>query len=268
MGLLYDVHCHLEHPSIRERIGEIVLNAEKAGLNIIITSGIDRLSNRKALELSGKYPIIEASLGIYPPDALKREIEDAVIGGFISRGDWAGEEFSILDEIEFIRENREKIAAIGEIGLDFKNGSDIQSQKEIFKRMLHLAKKLEKPAIIHSRKAEAEALEMLKESGIRKVILHCFSGKKRLIAEAARLGYIFSVPANVVFSTHFQHLVEMVPLSQLLTETDSPFLSPYKGAHNEPAFVIESARKIAEIKGLDTAEAEKILFTNFRNLFG
>jgi len=107
---------------------------------------------------------------------------------------------------------------------------------------------------------------MLENSDAKKAILHCFSGKLKLIKKAAELGYYFSVPTNVVRSSQFQKLVEIVDINQLLTETDSPYLSPYKGRRNEPAFIIETIKKIAEIKNITINEIANNIFMNYQKV--
>jgi len=140
-------------------------------------------------------------------------------------------------------------------------------QKEIFIKIIKLSKKINKPLIIHSRKAESDIIDILENSDAKKVILHCFSGKLKLIKKAAELGYYFSVPTNVVRSSQFQKLVEMVDINQLLTETDSPYLSPYKNRRNEPAFIIETIKKIAEIKNISINETANNIFMNYQKVF-
>ena len=135
-------------------------------------------------------------------------------------------------------------------------------QEFAFREFLMLAKELEIPAIIHSRKAEQDVIRIIKEINYKKVVLHCFTGKKSLIKDYK--GY-FSIPAIILRSTHFQQLVKIVPLTRLLTETDSPYLSPFKDKPNEPANVVLTVKKIAEIKGIE--EPEKIIFMNYQRLF-
>ena len=176
--------------------------------------------------------------------------------------------FYNAEEIEFIRKNKNKIIAIGEVGLDFLNeGADRENQKRVFQKFIELAKELDKPLVVHSRKAEKECIEMLEKSNVKKVIMHCFSGKKTLIDKIAGKGWMFSVPASVKYNEHFQNLVKRVDISQLLCETDSPFLHPFREEKNEPSFVVEGYKKIAEIKGMSLIDVEKMVEGNFKRLF-
>lgn len=259
--LLFDAHCHLDHVSFKEDLDTVISTAKNSGIKAIITSGINPESNRKALMLSQKYDIVKASLGIYPVDALAKEVE---IGEYPT----ALTPFDIDEEIEFIRKNKDRCVAVGECGMDFYwiQGKDAR-QKELFSKMITLAKEINKPIIIHSRKAEAECIEMLECSSVKTIILHCFSGKKNLVIKARDNGWFFTVPTSIVRSHQFQDMVKIVNLSQLLTETDAPYLSPFKDKRNEPAFVAETIKKIAEIKGMDSEEVANNLFMNYQRLF-
>jgi TatD DNase family protein len=257
--ILLDAHCHLDHCFFKDDLDNVIENAKKAGVKVIITAGINPESNRKVLKLQEKYDIVKASLGIYPVDALQKEID---------AGDYPMQPniFNPDKEIAWIKEQNP--IAIGECGMDFfwiKNKN--KEQAELFQKMINMAEKLNVPIIVHSRKAERECVDMLKKSKIKKVILHCFSGKKKLVREAADLGWYFTVPTNIVRSHQFQDLVKMVNLSQLLTETDSPYLTPFKEKRNEPAFVVESVIKIAQLKGMDKEEVANNIFMNYQQLF-
>ncbi len=258
--MIVDVHAHLDHPDIEKRIDEVILNAKNAGVKLIVTNGINHATNVKSLLLSKKYDIIKCALGFYPQDALKKEV---------GSGEYplALAEEHIDDEINFIEKHKNDIIAIGEVGLDYQNGHDKETQKDAFLKIINLAKTLDKPLIIHSRKAEEDVITMLEENHAKKVVLHCFCGKKSLVARASKNGWSFSVPTNIVRAENFQLLVKEVPLSQLLTETDAPYLSPFKEKKNEPAFIVETIKKIAEIKQMETEEVENILYMNFQRLF-
>jgi len=254
MSLLIDIHCHLDFKGLIERLDEVIENAKKAGLKAIVTSGITPETNKQVLEIAKKYDIVKPSFGLYPMDALARE-------GIKTN------EFDVDKELSSWQKNKDKFVSIGEVGLDYKNGKDKVMQKEVFEKVLETAKKLNKPVIIHSRKAEEDALDILESFGYKKVIMHCFSGKKRIVSRAYDLGYYFSIPTNVVRLQQFQEMVKEVDINHLFCETDAPFLSPFKDKRNEPAFVIESYKKIAEIKGLTLEEVEKNIYMNFEKLF-
>lgn len=246
--MFIDVHCHLDYYSDKE-IEEIIKRAGKANVSIIITNGVNPKTNRKSLELTEKYKEVKAAPGLYPIEALSLT------------------EKEINDELKFIENNKNKIAAIGEVGLDFKETQEKEKQVKIFKKIIELAQRIDKPLIIHSRKAEAECISILEEAKAKKVIMHCFSGRKNLIEKIKQNGWFMSIPANVVFSEHFQNAVKILPIENLMCETDSPFLHPFKEQNNEPANVVESYKKIAEIKNISLKESESVIEKNYRKLF-
>ncbi len=252
--MIVDIHAHLDHKDID--IPKVLSNAEKSGVSKIFTSGINPHTNRIALELAEKYEIVEASLGIYPIEALKKEIET---------GEYPlpNESFDIDEEIDFIRKKNPLV--IGEVGMDRAMVTDKdKEQAELFQKMIDLAEELNKPLIIHSRKAEAQIVDILESSSIKKVIMHCFMGKKKLVKRISDNGWMFSVPPNITRSQQFQIIADEVPLSQLLTETDAPYLSPYKDQLNEPAFITETIKMISKIKQLEYSEVEKNLYMNYQ----
>ena len=259
MNLLADVHSHLDHPLLIDKIDEIVQRARNAGLKQIITNGINPETNRKCLELSRKYEIVKCAMGLYPRNPLKEETESGEYPLKIA-------DFDVDAEIAFIRKNKDSIVAISEVGLDFVHGKDSQ-QVEDFEKMIALAEELKKPIVVHSRKAELECIEMLESSANKKIIMHCFSGKKHLAKRAADNGWFLTVPTIVVRSQQFQDIAKNVPISQLFCETDSPYLSPYKEQCNEPAFVIESYNRIADIKDMEIIEVINNIYMNWQRVF-
>ena len=166
--MIVDVHSHLTFDQFTKDIDQVIERAKQAGVVSILCSGVDHESNVKVLELSKKYDIIKASLGIYPLDAVG-------LGSY----DGVPRESSKIDvdaEIKFIRKNNNNIIAIGEIGLDKSPEVDprLEEQKEVFWRAIKLAEEIKKPIVVHTRKAEAECIEILESSKIKNVVLHCF----------------------------------------------------------------------------------------------
>lgn len=259
--MLVDIHCHLDHEYFKDKLNDVIKRARQANVNCILTSGVNKESNRKVLGIARKYNIVRASLGLYPIDALKleKEAEGLARDAVPTDAD---------EDIDFIRKNKADVFAIGEIGLDYSLAKDkAAQQKEIFLKMLHLAEQIKKPVIIHSRKAEADALEILQSSKLKKVVMHCFTAKMSLVKKAYDLGFLLSIPPVITRLQHFQNVVKEMPLTYLLTETDAPYLSPFREKRNEPAFVAETIRKIAEIKGITKEETENIIFSNFQRTF-
>ena len=127
---------------------------------------------------------------------------------------------------------------------------------------------LDKPLIVHSRKAEKECIELLENSRTKKVIMHCFCGARKLVERIQRNGWFLSIPTNVTYSQQFQQMAKVLPLTMLFCETDSPFLHPSKESNNEPALVLESYKTIALLKGLEIGEVAAAIARNYEKLFG
>ena len=172
---LVDVHSHLEHERFKKDLDKVIDNARSKCVKVIISSGVNPETNRAALKLSEKYDIVKASFGLYPIDALMNEVKIENPSDFTRNI----EKFDVDDELGWIDKNKDKCIAIGEIGLDY-NWPDFsvfkEEQKRNFEKVLKLAEKLDKPVVIHSRKAEQDAIEILEKYRL-KVIMHCFSGK-------------------------------------------------------------------------------------------
>ncbi len=262
---LVDVHCHLNHERFKDDLDEVIKRAKNAGVKRIILSGVNPPANQEVLQIAEKYPdIVRISLGIYPIDALG-------LGADATGLPRQTVPINLEEEFKFIEKNIAKIVAIGEIGMDFHwDKEHHEEQKENFKKIIRFAKKISMPIIIHSRRAEKECIDILEEEVPNKeipVIMHCFSGNKKLIRRAAELGHYFSIPPNIIKLQHFQIMVEMVELDHLFTETDAPWLGPYPGKKNEPAYVIEAIKKIAEIKGISEEDAAERIWKNYGAVF-
>ncbi|MGF3555188.1 MAG: TatD family hydrolase, partial [Thermoplasmatota archaeon] len=236
--MLVDVHAHIDSFN-GENLEKVVSNSIGAGVKVIINNGIDKETNRRTLEISRKFSIVKPALGLHP------EFIEKFDDGFIE------------EEIEFIKKQKNRIIAIGEIGLDYhwvKDQIMREKQKKMFKKFLFLAKELRKPIIVHSRDAETETISIIKEFNLKNVVMHCFGGDLNLVNEIIKNNWYISIPPIILRSNHFQNIVRNVPLSKILTETDAPWLSPYKNKKNEPAFITETIKKISEIKCLTQEE--------------
>ena len=241
-----DIHCHID--VYGKKIGEIVKRAKERGIGVIVNNGVNAGTNRLTLQLSEQFPEIKAALGLYPIDALLLD------------------EKEIEKELKFIEKNKDKIFAIGEVGIDLKEPKELEKQTQIFEKVIKLAMKIDKPLIVHSRKAEEECIQTLERLKARKVIMHCFSGNMNLVKQIVGNGWFLSIPANVKYSEHFQTIVKLVDLDNLFCETDSPYLHPDKEKDNMPENVIESYKKIAEIKKMSLEEVKEKIWNNYRDL--
>lgn len=262
---LIDIHAHLDHARFRQDLDKVIERARKSNV-LIITSGVNPTTNRIALEIADKHKdIVKVSFGLYPLDALAKELESGEASGFPRDT----EPFDLDNELKFIEKNQDKCVAIGECGLDYNwvTGKEAE-QKEIFDKIIKFAIKINKPLIIHSRKAEQDAIEILEKNNAKKVIMHCFSGRKSLITRCVNNSWFLSVPPVITRLQHFQTLVELVPIEQLLTETDAPYLSPVAGERNEPANVQVTIKEIARIKKISEEEVAEIIWENAKRIFG
>ncbi|MFB6265927.1 MAG: TatD family hydrolase, partial [Candidatus Nanohaloarchaea archaeon] len=228
-----DTHAHLDFDQY-DRDREKVLERCREEMEAVVNSGTNLERNSASLELAEENDFVHATLGFHPT--------------YI-------EEDKDLDRIEEqIRENQEKIAGIGEIGLDYHHVREDEwrkEQEEVFLRFLELAEELQLPVVLHTRDAEKRVMEVLEGRELEEVILHSFNGAPELAEEAITRDYFIGVSTQVLYSNRVQSIVETVPLDSIVLETDAPFL--YQDERNAPWNVKESAEKIAEIKG-ETSE--------------
>ena len=166
----------------------------------------------------------------------------------------------------------DKVVALGEIGLDYYyDNSDRAVQREWFARQLCVAKEVGMPVVIHSRDAMADTIDILREYGSGDGIIHCYSGSKESAKILMDMGYYISFAGPVTFKNAVTALevIDYVPMDRLLIETDSPYLAPvpYRGKRNQPVYVAEVAKKVAEIKGLSFEEVADITFQNAKKVY-
>lgn len=247
---IIDSHCHLDFPKFNPDREETILRARKAGVIGMINSGISLKGNRISLELAEKNEDIHATLGLSPD--IGREGSDKDIDAIIAQ----------------IEANAGNAVGIGETGLDFqdcKTNEERERQTASFKKVIEIAKNLDKPLVVHARLAEADVLKLVK--GMDTVVYHCYSGSLETMQEIVDAGYYISLATLVCFSEHHQALAAEVPLENLLLETDSPFLSPRKG-RNEPAYIVDSIPVIAQLKEMEPAEIARAATENARRVFG
>ena len=250
MRRIVDTHAHICDPVFDEDRSEVLERAGNAGITAVIAVGEDLADARKNIDLAAKYPVLHPAAGLYP---------------------------TILDQARaaemhgFIRKEREGLVAVGEVGLDFwivKEKSDKELQKEIFKSFVNLAKELDLPLNVHSRSAGRHAVSLLLESNAAKVQMHAFDGKASAALPALEAGFFFSIPPSVVRSRQKQKLVKILPLSQILVESDSPVLGPDPKRRNEPANVTISIRTIAELKNVSDHKVMEAVMENTQKLYG
>lgn len=265
--LMIDVHCHLNFKSFANDYDEVIKQAEKDNVKIIINTGTSIESSKRATELASQYPNLYAIVGIHPHHA------DKVKSG------WDKE----LEEIA----KSPKVVAIGEIGMDYysyaSNGIVEPSlQKEVFFRQIEIANRLKLPLQIHNRQAGNDILEILINH--KSLILnqrppgmfHCMSGNVHFLKKVLDLGFYVGFDGNITYDgiakgedTPLSELVKNTPLERIVTETDSPYLTPvpHRGSRNLPSYVIIVAEEIAKIKGIPVGEVAATTSRNANKIF-
>jgi TatD DNase family protein len=261
--LLVDVHAHLDHRKFSQDLDLVVDRARRAKVEAVVAQGCNHESNLRVLGIARKYPdIVKAALGLYPIDAKNIRIKNEFVGSFQRKTS-----ANVDETLDFIREMKDQVFAVGEVGIDLKYSGDLKTQQQNFEKVIQVAKLIQKPVSVHARQAELDTVEQLISSGFKKVYLHSFMGKRSVMKKAADAGFYFSVPTSVVRNEQLQLLADIVDIDQLLTETDSPFLAHVPRQRNEPANVCQVVRKIAEIKKLDVEETANAIFENYQRLF-
>ena len=257
--MFIDSHAHVDGPEFDQDRQQVLERAQQAGITTILNVGTgDPHSDGfdRAVELSRTVELIYTAIGTHPHDA--RLYDDAA-----------------ELKTESLVKSSPKVIAWGEIGLDFHyDNSPRDVQMAVFAKQLAAAQRCELPVIIHTREAESETVEILKleyANSKRRGVFHCFSGSETLARLALDLGFFISFSGIITFkkAQELRDVARMVPLDLLLIETDCPFLSPipYRGKRNEPAYVVEVARCVAEIHGKHLDEIAELTTNNFHALF-
>ncbi|NQT33818.1 TatD family hydrolase [bacterium] len=248
--MLTDVHAHICDPVFDSDRTEVLQRASDVGVTSIIAVSETLEDAQKNLKLADTHPQIKPATGLYPTIL---SMDQAV------------------SMENFIRENRQRLTAIGEVGLDFwkiQDESGRQLQREIFHRFIELGKELDLPLNIHSRSAGKHVISMLLEAGAKRVLLHAFDARYSTALPAVEAGYFFSIPPSIVRSRQKQKLVKQLPLASILLETDSPVLGAETNQRNEPANLIIALKAVAELKSVTEEEVQEAVVENCMKLFG
>src|SRR5690606_25095625 len=231
----------------------------------IVCNGLNPEDNQRVLELAERFAIVHPGLGFYPVDTVITEMRALNV-----EYPREGEEFTAEQGVAWLEANVERAFAVGEIGLDGHWVPEAlwDQQEQVFRRLVRLAMEADKPIIIHTRRRERRALEILDELGAPRVDWHCFGGKVNLARQIAeRPGHYLSIPANARRSESFTRMLTTLPRDRLLLETDCPYLSPDKQRPSEPADVASTAAYAAELWNVPLAEVERTIADNFARLF-
>ncbi len=247
---IIDTHAHLCDPLFNSDRPEVLDRARNAGVIAVVAVSETFLDAQRNLELAELHPELRAAAGLYPTnlDFLQTEAT-----------------------IKLIREERDRVWAIGEVGLDYwkvREDADREVQREIFIRFIELSKELDLPLNVHSRSAGRHAIALLLERGASKVQLHAFDGKASTALPAVEAGFFFSIPPSITRSRQKQKLVKRLPLACLLVETDSPVLGPSPEERNEPVNAIIAIEAIVELKNVSKEEVIETVYHNTCQLYG
>lgn len=240
LNSLIDTHCHLDPQYFPAGPEEVLARAAAVGVRgfVVIGVGKDLAPARAAVELAKRLPDrIGSAVGVHPHDAVS--LDDAAHAELVA----------LVKEPE--------VLAVGEIGLDYHyDHSPRETQREVFARLIQLAKDAKKPIVVHTRNAPDDTLEILAREGACDVggVIHCFSEDRAFAERALDLGFDISFSGIVTFksSVAIQDVARWAPLDRILVETDSPYLAPVplRGKSNEPAFVVHTARRVAELRNM------------------
>ncbi len=272
---MIDSHAHLAEEAYDEDRAEVLTRASEAGIDSVIVIGYDAPSCHRAIKVVREFGVE------------KRQERDRVAG---SRRSGASKSHGVQlfatagvaphhvletneSDLASVRNmlSEEVVVAVGEIGLDYHYDMPPDKQRELFAHQLEWAVEFQLPVVIHSREAEDDVLSSLREKKCSRGVIHCFTEGPNMARGAVKLGFYVSFAGILTFKNahELRAIAAEVPLERILIETDSPFLAPvpYRGKRNEPAFVVEVARTIAELHGISLEEVERTTSENTRRLF-
>jgi TatD DNase family protein len=255
--VLIDSHCHLDSAYFPEGPDAVMARARLVGVVgfVVIGVGDSLIQAREAVALARRSPAgVAATVGVHPHDATSMDAMDS--------------------ELRILAAN-EVVVAVGETGLDYHYDSSPRAQqRDAFARQIAIARAVSKPLIVHTRSAAQETLELLRSERAREVggIIHCFSEDKAFAQSALDLGFDISFSGIVTFksATAIQEVAAWAPADRILVETDSPYLAPVpmRGKPCEPAYVAHTARRVAELRGIDERELGRLTRANTERRLG
>lgn len=253
--MLIDSHCHLDFPDFAPEVDEVVARAHDAGIGLMVTISTKLSAFDKVRAIAERFPHVYCSVGIHPHEAASEAETD------------------VATLVEIAR--HPKVVGIGETGLDyFYEHSPRDAQQRNFRVHIAAARETGLPLIVHARDADEDMAHILDEEmgkGAFPGLLHCFSSGPQLAEKALSLGFYISLSGIVTFKSaeELRATAAGVPLERLLVETDAPYLAPVpkRGKRNEPSFVVHTAAKVAEIKGVSPQVLAEATTGNFLRLF-
>jgi len=242
--MLVDSHCHLQDRQFDDDRDAVLQRARAAGVSAFVVVGTDLESSWRAVDLADSHSDVYATVGVHPHDA--KDLDERTVGALERLAD------------------SPKVVAVGEIGLDFyRNLSPPEAQREAFRRQLHLARRLSLPVVVHARDADEDTYDTLAAYEEQALpdwpkdrplgVMHCFAGDLMLALRYIQLGFMLSVPGSCTYpkAERIRAVAGGIPLRWMAVETDAPYLTPQprRGQRNEPAYLVETVKHIAELRG-------------------
>jgi len=252
--MIFETHAHYDDEAFEQDREDVLKSLQQSGISFVVNVSASIESIKTTLELTKQYPFVYGSVGVHPDET--KDLNE--------------ENFVWLKEMT----KEPKVVAIGEIGLDYYwDATDREVQKKWFDRQMELAKEVNLPAIIHSREAAKDTLDMITASGLKQVggIIHCFSYGKDIAKNYLDMGFYLGIGGVVTFKNgkKLKEVVEYAPIEQLVLETDSPYLAPEpnRGKRNTSLNLIYVAKEIAKLKNMDYDEVIAVTENNASKLY-
>lgn len=252
--MIFETHAHYDDEAFDEDRDSLLNSLNKAGIEYVVNVGAGIETTKKTLELTRRYPFVYGAVGVHPSETAELNEEN----------------FKWLEEVA----KEPKVVAIGEIGLDYYwDTPERQIQKEWFIKQMELALKLKLPVIIHSRDAAADTYDLIKEVNLQQVggVIHCFSYGKEMAKNYLDMGFYLGIGGVVTFKNakKLKEVVEYAPLSQLVLETDCPYLAPEpnRGKRNSSLNLTYIAEEIARLKGITYEEVISTTSENAKKMY-
>jgi TatD DNase family protein len=251
--MFIDSHAHYDDDWFNEDRDVLIDTLHKNGVDKIVNIGSSVASSKTSLALAEKYDFIWAAVGVHPEDCVGMTERD-------------------LDKIKNLCAHK-KVVAIGEIGLDYHYAdvSPKENQQKWFEKQLDLAHSLDLPIVVHAREATQDTFDMIKESNVRKGVIHAFSGSAEIALEYIKMGFYIGVGGVVTFKNgkSLVRTVENIPLESIVIETDCPYLAPVpnRGKRNDSSNLLYTAQKIAELKNITLEEVARVTSINAEKLY-
>lgn len=282
MAIVFDVHSHIQYPAYDADRDTVIARAQNIGVKMIV-SGTQLTSSLAAIRLAEQYPNdVWATVGFHPNHAVLVDRAGGVVW-YHDKNEQHENKPEIFDSAQYREFGKNKtVVAIGECGLDYyriiaNRELQIAKQKEIFIAQLELAKEFKKPLVIHARPSKGtddayeDVLAILQSSDFRHpTVFHFYAGSLSMTKKLVEAGSFFTFGGVTTFGDDYSERVRMIPLERIMLETDAPYVAPvpYRGKRNEPAYVVETAKRIAAVKGISYDEIARQTTANALIVFG